>query len=1130
MNKFVLISYILLCCNVLRAQNSGNNPDIDPNNNYYKPCSSSILQNGKWIKIAINEDGVYKIPFQKLKELGFDNPLQVRVFGNDFGMLPFYNNEKIPSDLIENKVKYGDNAIYFYAKAKDIWYYNEKDDFFEVKNHLYDNNAYYFLSDVNTNYNNKIDNTETLSPNNPIQITESDYFAIHETEKINLKMSGRNWYGENFYYANSQNFEIKLPAIANNSKGKAKISVIARSSLESSYTILFNSTNEQTIKCNSISGTTLYADTKTEIFEFTQQNSDIQNVNITFNKPTSSAEGYLDYIILNTRGLIKYNDKQLIFRDKNSTKNNFSEYYIQSGNNNCIIWDITQSTTPYNIAYNINQEKLIFTAKSENLHEYVIFQEKDAFEPIYLEKSEQIVNNQNLHAKNPTEFIIISPQRFYKWAEKISQIHSADLSTMTVTTEQIYNEFSCGMRDVSAIRNFIRYIYKKDNGKTLKYVLLFGDGSVDNISNTENNTNIIPTYQCPYSLDEENITSFVTDDYFALLDDDEGEYFGNLDIAVGRIPIKNETDASTATNKIEIYSNQKFEKYQKWITFIADDENNNLHLSQADKIATFTETNYPNYDIQKIYIDAYKQEQSAGLISYPSAREDIINRFNEGAKIINYTGHGGVNFLADERILTNADIEKLININNLPIFITSSCDIGHFDNYDRQTDKNKDCPAEKCLNNPNGGAIAMVTAARVAYAEQNFNLNFNLFKNFFNSENNNKIRLGDVVKKAKNATNDINMHSFMLLGDPAIVLKEPDNKIKILKINDIDFNNFTDTLKALDKCKIECQIIDYQNNIVNSFNGSAHTIFFDKETTIKTLNNDGHGIFEYKTYKNKIFEGYSTVNNGTFTINFIVPKDIDYKVDSTKISLYAENGNYSASDSYKNILVGLSSSNPENDIIGPEIKLYVNNKDFENGIKINNSPILTISLSDTSGINTTSDNNGHNISLSIDNNQSISLNKYYKNNVNSYTSGSVEYKLTNIKEGIHTIKVKAWDNYNNSNEIEYTFEVTKNENLKITRLLNYPNPFTDITSFYFEHNAPQSIIDYELTIFSISGKQIKTIIGIMSNNKNLSDPIKWDGLDDFGDKIARGTYIYRLKIKDSEGKKTSAYEKLLYLK
>ncbi|MBR4267346.1 MAG: type IX secretion system sortase PorU [Bacteroidales bacterium] len=1081
--------------------------------------NQSVLKSGKWIKIGITKDGIYKISYQKLRELGFQNPEEVRVFGNDFGMLPFYNNAYRPEDLIENSILKQNNNIYFFAKGSDIWSYNQDEQMFLPKNHLFSNTAYYFLTDWDSGNNNSIITSTQTNSAAQQTVTQGNFYYCHEEDAINLQMSGRDWFGKNFFYNTSQNFNFQCYDVPES--GKIKISVVARSSTNNSFTFSI-ANSSHTATCNAITSSGLYADRQTVSFDYQPLNSENQTVTINFNKNATSAEGYLDYIILNTREPLKYQSKQLMFRDINSiSEGATAKFVISNCKSDLKVMDVTDSHSPTLLNYSFSDSYITFTSSVSELKEFVIFSESDAYEPLFLSKDEQNIPNQNIHAMQTPDFLIITPKIFLNFANQLKTLHSTELNTETVTIEQIFNEFSCGARDVTAIKDAIRYLYKKNN--RLKYVLLFGDGSVDNLKNTTNNTNLIPTYQSPNSLNENNLGSFVTDDYFGMLDDNEYEFYGNLDISIGRLPAKNATDAQILVNKIKDYMTKNSGRYwKKNITIVADDEDNNLHAQQADNLAVDTENENPQYNVKKIYIDAYKQISTATGNTYPKAREEILNTINNGTQILYYAGHGGMNFFADERILTNADIDDLTNQKKLPLIITASCNIGHFDYYDRTTDKNINSPAEHLLLNPKGGAIAMLTTTREVLANENFNLSKNIFNYIFDRN----LRFGDIIRLAKIKTDDQNMLNFTLLGDPALKLEIPDFDIKVTKINNKNFENFDDTIKALGTYEIECQIVNAPN-----FNGTAFVTLYDKIKEMSTQNNDGIGAFEYQDFTTKIFEGNCTVNNGIFKFKFLVTKDIDYEIGNGKLSLYADNEEVSATGFTKKIKIGSSETNATADNQGPDIKLYLDNYEFTDGGKTSKSPTLIAELSDSSGINITNANNGHQISLSLDNSSAtVSLTDYYKVNKDSYTSGKIEYQLQNLNEGNHTLKLKAFDNYNNSNEETLNFYVSNSDKLQISHLLNYPNPFTDHTSFYFEHNNPQSVIEYELTVFTVSGKIVKVITGSFSNGRTLSEPIEWDGKDDFGSEIARGIYFYRLKIKDLDGKKVNAYEKLLYLK
>lgn len=1066
------------------------------------------------VRIDIQSSGVYRIPYSKLHSLGFSNPENVSILGNGGAMLPLMNAESIPAGNGICPVMHSNNSIYFFAQGVDSWSYSEDYNMWTCSRNIFSERGSYFITADNHGVG--MENATKNPAQDGQSITEGTFVYQHEENRENLLGSGRKWYGEHFFYSSSNKIDFQC---YNAPKSlRAQVSMIARSASSESFSV----NQSAPVSFSPVGNSGLYADTKTITLDIPPQNSANQQIEIQFQKHAASVEAYLDYVSLNTTEPLIYKGKTMIFRRMESSGNNgTSRIEIQNpGNRHLIILDVTNPAKTSIVAKGQNS----FGAEISTQNVFAVFDPDNVDEPKYVTDFAGKGSLGKLRGINTPELLIVTPERLLPYALQIKEIHK-DLETAAVSVESIYNDFSSGICDIAAIRDFVRFLYKKEEGK-LKYLLLLGDGSVCNHIDKKGNPNLLPTYQSPYSLNEEGTGSFVTDDFFGLLDDDEGEYFGDLDIGIGRLPAKNESEAQILVNKIKSYTSNTYNReWKKNIVFVADDEDNNIHNYQADYMAENLEKNHAQYDIRKIYLDQYQQQNSAAGSTYPGAKSEILQSIDRGASIINYVGHGGMRFFSDERVLTISDIDELKNGERLPIFITASCDIGRFDHYDLSKDESKDSPAERLLLNKNGGAVALFTTSRTVLSNENFNLNKNIYKYILDPIcEGHPNRLGDVIKNAKRETADKNMLNFILLGDPALQLEYPKLSIEITKVNGEDFNNFSDTLKALGTYEIECRISGGSD-----LGGTAFVTLWDKRSTESTLNNDGHGPFEYQNYRTKIFSGQSTVSNGVFKFKFLIPKDIDYNVGESKLSLFANSQNITASDFSKKLLVGGTFPNAENDQTGPEIKLYINNLNFQDGDKIETrNPMLIAQIADSSGINITG--MGHNIVATIDNAlPEINLNNYYKADKDSHTSGQIEYQIGELKEGAHTLKLKAWDNYNNSSTAEISFAIAESSKLAISHLLNYPNPFTDRTQFYFEHNGDGSI-EYELRVFTLSGKIVKTITGNMANAKSLSDPIEWDGRDNFGNQIARGVYFYKLKIKNLDNQKASATEKLLYLK
>ncbi len=1096
-------------------------------------ASQSVLASGKWVKIAIPTSGVYKITFDKLRQLGFSSPENIRVFGNDEGMLPEYNNQYAPDDLIENTIYYGSDYILFYAEGSSLWEYDENNDFFNLKKNCYTDTAYYFLTDKNTGFNNKISSLQISGTPNAT-ITKSIRLEHHEQQDINILHSGRPFLGESFDYTTTQSFPFSVNSPDASIHSKAKIAMAARSPYASSASISIDGASSA-IAFSVAYGKRYekYADYKTTLFEFSNSSAN-PTMQITYNKPTSSAQAWLDYITLNISENLTFYEQMQIRSTENVGTGKVSKFVISNANSSVRVWDVTEPTRPYSVPTSLSGNTLYFNANTDSIKHFIAFTPENCPEPVFDGTETGEVTNQNLHGISAsTDMLVITAPEFLQAAQNFADLHKShdNLNVSVATTTQIYNEFSSGMKDVSAIRNFIRMVYVKSGGR-LSYVLLLGDGTYDNHSPiSEFNPDFIPTYQTWDYFNEVTKTT-VFDNYYALLDENEGGLNGAMDVAVGRIPVKTPDEAQTVFDKVQEYLSPKtFGDWQNIITLFTDDRDEGWETFtlDAEQVADIIDTLYPFINIKKIYSDSYQQVTSANGEEYPDVVLDLNNRINNGTLILNYLGHGGYNALTSERIVTIHQIENWHNTGKYMLMITGTCEFSRFDDANPSSDATS--AGELTLLNEKGGAIALLTTARVSYASSNTSINKQLYNYLFTSQNGKRLTIGDAYIMALNEMTSEYKTFFFLLGDPAVRLAYATNNAKLTKINGIDIDSFADSLHALDRVKLQGIVTDKAGNILNDFNGEAVLTFFDKKRNLQTLNNDGYGPMRYWNKFNMLFKGRASVTNGKFSFNFIIPKDIFYNYGKSKFSLYAFDSKKSATG-YNNVVLGGINPNAQQDAKGPDIRLFMNDTNFVSGSITDQNPIVLAFLSDESGINISSAGIGHDISIVIDNDpeQSYSLNEYFTGDINNSTRGKVNYGLYNLVEGNHTVKLKAWDVFNNSSEKTIDFLVAKSTDLTIEHLLNYPNPFTTHTTFYFEHNRPGVPLDVILQIMTVSGKIVKTFHIIMTTTGYRSDPIEWDGLDDYGKPIGRGVYIYRLKIITPEGKSVEKFEKLLILK
>ncbi len=1129
--KYIIIVFFLLISCFTFSQSS-----LKKEKNYR---TNSVLNSGKWVKMEIKKDGIYKLSFSKLEELGFSNPENLAIYGSG-GMLAKLNAEEFSSDLEENAVLVENNSLLFYAQGSTDWYLKNSSSF-SYTQHDYSDVSYYYISEISNQ--NRIATENEVSEDQTKTITDFDDYLHHDADLVNLIKSGRTWYGENFDINNVQNFDFDFPNLKTSAEVKIKTSVLAHSTTESSFTI---KANNELLKIDIISSISnaihqAYAQISEKNFTIFSDKDKI-NINLKYNPSSSSSEGYLDFILVQAKRHLKFENNQMKFRNLESIgENEISSFEIENANQNLKIWDITDKKNPKNIITNFINNKLYFKSKTENLKEFIIFNENYLSPKIIGE-----IENQNLHNDTNLDMVIVSHKDFLEYAEEVADLHREfdNFNVKVVTPEQVYNEFSYGVPDVSAIRNYMRFLHEAENN--FNYLLLIGDGSYDNRTLPPDNAYYILTYQTKKSIKDSG-SSYVSDDFFALLDSGEGENFfdnltGYLDIAVGRFPVKNEEEMQGILNKLENYLNnvETMGDWRNKICFVADDGSDSDgytigHTEDANHLANMLDTTY-NLNIEKIYLASNSQISSSAGETSPETNQSIRDCINKGSLIMNYFGHGNPSSWADERILNVNEINSWKNSYRLPLFITATCEFGRFD------DKKINSAGEFAFLNAEGGAIAAWTTSRVVYAISNFNLVKKFYENIFNIDTitGNYNTIGEAIKIAKNkygSSSESNKRCFVLMGDPALRLAYPKYKIVTKSINKKSVSEIPDTIKAFAKVTIQGEIFDNNNLKMSNFNGIVYPTVFDKKVSISTI----YGItgrapnfttLDYTLQNNILYKGKATVKNGEFNFSFIVPKDISYEIGKGKISYYASSdlGNTDARGSFNNFIIS-GTENLENlDYEGPEIKLFMNDINFIDGGMTNENPELLVFLNDENGINTTGNGIGHDISVVLDENtaETMSLNEYYEGDLDTYKSGILKYKFNDLEEGVHQISLKAWDIFNNSSQEYLDFIVAKSNEMVLKNVFNYPNPFKNETVFSFQHNQNTSeLLDVKIYIYSLNGQLVETINSKVSQSNGK---IVWKGENSNGDKLKNGIYIYKVEVYNEKGQISVETKKLVILK
>jgi hypothetical protein len=826
----------------------------------------------------------------------------------------------------------------------------------------------------------------------------------------------------------------------------------------------------------------------------------------------------------------------MTFRDVKTLSQDATLFRISGVVGTASVWDITIPQTPSIQQTAQNGSTLEFGANTlGTLKSFVALSEGGA-----LPKPETTtgkIANQNLHGLENLDFVILYHPEFEAQALRLAE-HRRTLSGLAVAAanvNQVFNEFSSGGKDPAAIRDFARMLLERNPGK-FEYCLLFGDGSFDpkNNSNSADNQDFIPVFETAESFSP--INAFPSDDFFALLSPEEGGALtGALDISVGRLVARNVEDAEALVNKIIAYDADPalLGDWHLRSLFIADDEDGNAHINQADKLAVDNANRAPWFNNEKVYFDAYQQVATSAGQRFPDAKAAINSNVFKGNLITHYIGHGGPRGWSQERVVDNNDIAGWDNPNRYPLIITATCTFGGYDDYTTLTG------GEQALLKVNSGAIALFTTVRSVYINGNEDLTDAVQSIIFQKLNGQYRTIGRVLKDSKNKlTSDIqNARRFTLLGDPAMLLALPEYRVATTKISGP--NGPIDTLRALLPVQLEGIVTDSLNNLLSNFNGKVFVTIFDKEQNLQTLGQDaGSYVRPFKVQRNIIFKGIATATAGKFNIGFVVPKDINYTYGPGKISYYAENGTpLDAAGSDFNIVIG-GNAGLVKDEQPPLVQVFLNTDDFAFGGITNNTPKVLVKCADDYGMNVTGTSLGHDLTAVLDGNilETIVLNEFYQSEQDNSKKGTAVYPLNNLSPGRHTLAVKGWDVANNPGEGYTEFVVAEDGVTALQHVLNYPNPFTTNTYFQFEHNLAGQILDVQINIFSVAGKLVKSIQKSLSNNDGFRvTDIQWDGQDDYGDQLARGVYLYRVKLRatDSAGLNSTAeskFEKLVILK
>ncbi len=1093
-----MASLLMLCIATVQAVNVG----------LHNFAASSKLSTGTWLKISLDgtEDGIYQITYDQLSKMGFSNPEQVSIYGFGGHPLPEAVNA-IPMDDLPEVAAYRDTEnrrILFYGQGTTRWDYNTSRGFIHRWN-TYDTKAYYFLhqkSDENPVAMEELaDNPDKASET----VSQFDVHWVHEANLVNLGQTGREKYGESFVSNRVQTFDFERL-----DPGALRITTnFVVDAIESStYSI---SVNGNTIGTNTIAKKTndyAFANENTMDKTLTLEESTGLSVTLTFNPAGATPSvARLNYIrIQGKRNFSKPNDFEL-FRSRSALNSTIRYELGNAVDEDIQVWDVTD---PCGVKRQLVSASNSFTPGNTGIREYALVNIKaSSFKGVV---NEGTVNNQNLHALPLTNMVIVAAPAYINQAQQLAEYRRSkdDLHVTVVTPNDIYNEFSSGKQDATAIRLFMKMFYDRwhssaqsgldslaDNTRREPlYLLLWGDGYYDN--QTIDRNYYLPSYETEASLVE--TSSCVCDDYFGFLDDGEGGMLDNnqrytisresLDIGIGRLPVSSVEMSNNVLSKIINYGNNAYlGTWKNRLCFLSDDDKAgdsfNCHVRHNDQLVnTLKEANHNEFIFQKIYLPAYKQTESASGTDYPDAKKEFNEALKQGVLMVNYAGHGNTTAITNENMMTSAAAQKLNN-KHLPVWVTASCDVSRWD-------EDGISMGECLLLNPNGGAIALFSTVRVVYAQQNLLLNKAIIDNIFNRfSDGTRYRLGDIIKASKiELGSDYNKLNFCLLGDPSLTLAYPEQQIKITHINGVPIEGFNDPfqLQTLSNVTIRGHVLKTGSETLvdSTFNGLLYPVFYDALDTLtadKGYVQDQAPVYSFTTRTKKAFSGRSEITNGEFEFSFTVPIDISYSDELGMANFYAASENSDeASGFYGNYHLCSSDDYVITDTEGPIIKqLFLNYNSWSDGGVVNATPYFFAEVQDEGGFNATGNTVGHDIVLTIRctsnlllANEQHTLNNYFTTYTNDPTTGNVQYSIPALEDGTYEATFRIWDVYNNPTTKKFTFTVLNEKAPEAVVVQAYPCPAKtgDTVIFRVLHNRPESAQTITLQVYTQTGYKV----------------------------------------------------------
>ena len=1108
-------------------------------------ANKSVLAEHTWYRLSVDKEGVFRLDYATLAAMGIDmenlNPSHIRIFGNESGSLPESNSDPRPDDLTEMAIHVSGaddgsfdqgDAVFFYGQEPTRWILNENSSkVYERERNYYTDSTYYYLCvDSGTNglrtttlESLSFDNVETI-------ITEFPNFTWHEKELFTPYYIGRNWFGEMLTEQDTLlEITFNLPNLVKEKPVYVKVNLMARSlSIATRYNIWANDNllvNNGSI--SSISPSYYYAyGSDTTIERQIHLESDTVQFSVQMRRNGNGNLMLLDYLEMAYWSQLKYTGKQFPFRlSPKQFGNGVSAVWVQDAGG-CELWDVSNPLRPAMQQGSLSAGNFVFATNKKTERRYLMFDPENTFTIA----SWRPIANQNLHALTEADAIIFTVPMLWQQAQQLADFHLEHdgFTSLVVDVNEVYNEFSTGIPDPTALRDFTRMIYTRSQQR-LKYVVLFGKASFDYRDILGYGNNFVPSYEEKFE-SERLSHSDCTDDYFGLMDPNEGKgASGSVDLGIGRIPVSTPEEADAALRKI-FRSHDIALSHGEWKT--------NYLLVAGDEAVTFMEpcetadkmidTMADAFNTRKIYTMAYPTEQTPAGVRVPKANAELVEAFNKGFLVMNYNGHGGVKGLTGVGLFSLSDYPHLNNHNRLPLVFTATCEFTKYDN-----------PAlisagEQLFLLPDRGAAAMLTSSRPTFTQYNPQFSKSFMKAVFRRETNGKpLRYGDIVKAAKrdpinypnsNLSARNNSIVYVFIGDPMLRFPLPEEDIATLKINGKNANTDTIELHAMSMVSVEGEIKNADGRTDTDFNGKLWLRLFDKPTTAYASGNK-----RYTHAKDVIHRSCATVQNGKFRVSFQIPAHINPDYGTARLSYYAYDSirGIDAMGSFERLNLGGTDPAMMPDDMGPQISFYWNTPDFRDGDVVDRQGTLYADLYDPQGIYHYDFDLGRDIVLGSNyfayNN--LVLNDSYEPALDDFRRGRVAIPVSGLTEGTYEFSLRVWDTQNNVSTATLWFVVAGD--VFLSGVTNYPNPFSEETNITIHHSGDEGNFLVKLEVFDALGRKVAMVEDRLSSHGESIGPLCWDGRDQFGNTLRSGLYLYRLTLTDENGQSRTVSQRMM---